>query len=65
MATVRMPDDDLTKDNSNQARIEKNAEEKKAPITKGILRHKTLAMKFAEVFFDLNILTPTEATWNG
>ena len=53
MATVRMPDgEELTKDNSNQARAERNAEEKKNPITKGVMRHKTLAMKFAEVFFE-------------
>lgn len=53
MATVNMPEKELVKDNSNQAR--KNNPITKIPtkpLTKGTMRSKSLAMKFAEVFFE-------------
>lgn len=52
MATVKMPDK-LTGDNSNQARSNEIASKPIAkPVTQGKMRSKSLAMKFAEVFFE-------------
>lgn len=52
MATAKMPDK-ITGDNSNQARkgeVVQSVASK--PIAKGKMRSKTLAMKFADVFFE-------------
>lgn len=52
MATVNMPDKELTRDNSNQARSSGSKNIPAKPIAKGTMRSKSLAMKFAEVFFE-------------
>ena len=58
MATVKMPDSNLLKDNSNKAKTEDKKVipiNKKTPAVKSggaSMRAKPLAMKFAEVFFE-------------
>lgn len=55
MATTRMPDSGLLKDNSHKAREEADKSENKiskGPVTKGTMRSRSLAMKFADVFFE-------------
>lgn len=53
MATANMPNNDLLKDHSYKARTEKTESQiKKGPVTKGTMRNRSLAMKFADVFFE-------------
>lgn len=58
MAKIEMPQSSLTGNNSNIARqgLEKQKASKKAALTHGTLRKRSLGMKFADVFFegDLN-----------
>ena len=51
MATVNMPES-ITSDNSNKARSNSSIVSAKKPIAQGKMRSKSLAMKFAEVFFE-------------
>lgn len=57
MATRQMPDKGLLKDNSDRARgngddLNRGSGTRSGPVAEGKMREKTLAMKFAEVFFE-------------
>lgn len=57
MATIQMPDSKLLRDNSNGSAIAikepaKEVSKTKDPVAKGKMRKKTLAMKFADAFFE-------------
>lgn len=57
MATKQMPESGLLKDNSHKAREEAgvSARVQKGPVAKGTMRSRSLAMKFADVFFEGSI----------
>lgn len=55
MAVKQMPDSDLLKDRSEKAGVSNGSADRnarKGPVTKGSLRSRSLAMKFADVFFE-------------